>query len=168
MIIINEPAVYKLIMRSNKPNAQPFQEFVCGEILPSIRKKGEYKIDDERKMILNRPIKQLLQLSEIDVEAEKLEMEFDIFSWSSKCIIYLAYIGKGLVKVGFSDRKSLEREKKHMSCESKYEQFRYLKAFEISGKPIDTILKNFLQRYKVVFHNLLHLKNLVIKLNRFY
>jgi hypothetical protein len=40
-----------------------------------------------------------------------------------------------------------------MSCESKYEQFRYLKAFEISGKPIDTILKNSLQRYKVVFHN---------------
>jgi prophage antirepressor-like protein len=71
-------------MRSNKPNALTFQNFVCGEILPSIRKKGEYKLDDERKMILNRPIKQLLQLSEIDIEAEKLEMEFDIFYWSFK------------------------------------------------------------------------------------
>jgi len=40
MNIINEPALYKLIIRSNKPIAQPFQEYVCEEILPSLRKKG--------------------------------------------------------------------------------------------------------------------------------
>ena len=39
MIILSEPAVYKLIMRSNKPVAQKFQEVVCEEILPSLRKK---------------------------------------------------------------------------------------------------------------------------------
>jgi prophage antirepressor-like protein len=44
MKIINESALYKLIMRCNKPMAQKFQEVVCGEILPSIRKKGEYKL----------------------------------------------------------------------------------------------------------------------------
>ena len=44
MIIINEAGLYKLIMRSNKPVAQKFQEVVCEEILPSLRKKGEYKI----------------------------------------------------------------------------------------------------------------------------
>ena len=44
MNIINEAAVYRLIMRSNKPIAQKFQEVVCGEILPTLRKKGEYKI----------------------------------------------------------------------------------------------------------------------------
>ena len=44
MNIISEPAVYKLIMRSNKPIAQKFQEVVCEEILPSLRKKGEYHI----------------------------------------------------------------------------------------------------------------------------
>ena len=44
MIILSEPAVYCLIMRSNKPIAKKFQEAVCEEILPSIRKKGEYKI----------------------------------------------------------------------------------------------------------------------------
>lgn len=44
MNIINEAAVYRLIMRSNKPIAQKFQEVVCGEILPMLRKKGEYKI----------------------------------------------------------------------------------------------------------------------------
>ena len=43
MNIVNEAGLYKIIMRSKKPIAQPFQEFVCEEILPSIRKTGEYK-----------------------------------------------------------------------------------------------------------------------------
>ena len=34
MITISEAAVYKLIMRSNKPIAEKFQEYVCEEILP--------------------------------------------------------------------------------------------------------------------------------------
>jgi len=46
MNIISEPAVYKLIMRSNKPIAQKFQEYVCEEILPSIRKTGEFKLKE--------------------------------------------------------------------------------------------------------------------------
>ena len=44
MIMLSEPAVYSLIMRSNKPIAKKFQEVVCEEILPTLRKKGEYKI----------------------------------------------------------------------------------------------------------------------------
>ena len=46
MKIISEPAVYKLIIRSNKQIAQKFQEVVCEEILPSLRKKGEYKLQE--------------------------------------------------------------------------------------------------------------------------
>ena len=46
MIIIKEPALYKLIMRSTKPVAQVFQEAVCEEILPSIRKTGEFKLKE--------------------------------------------------------------------------------------------------------------------------
>ena len=44
--IINEAGLYKLIMRSNKPIAEKFQEAVCEDILPSLRKKGEYKIQN--------------------------------------------------------------------------------------------------------------------------
>ncbi len=56
MLIINEAGLYKLIMRSNKPIAQKFQEVVCEEILPSLRKKGEYKIQsiiDKNKELEN-------------------------------------------------------------------------------------------------------------------
>ena len=42
MIFINEQNLYKVIMRSDKPQAEPFQDWVCGEVLPSIRKTGGY------------------------------------------------------------------------------------------------------------------------------
>ena len=42
MTFINETNLYKVIMRSDKPQAEPFQEWVCGEVLPSIRKNGGY------------------------------------------------------------------------------------------------------------------------------
>ena len=46
MSIINESALYRMIMRSNKLIAEKFQNCVCEEILPSIRKTGEYKLKE--------------------------------------------------------------------------------------------------------------------------
>lgn len=39
---VNEQNLYKVIMRCDKKNAEPFQDWVCGEILPTIRKHGGY------------------------------------------------------------------------------------------------------------------------------
>lgn len=44
MNFVNEKNLYKVIMRSDKPQAEPFQDWVCGEVLPSIRKTGEYSV----------------------------------------------------------------------------------------------------------------------------
>lgn len=41
---INEQNLYRLIMRSDKPIAEPFQDWVCGDVLPSIRKTGSYNM----------------------------------------------------------------------------------------------------------------------------
>lgn len=40
LTFISEKNLYKVIMRSDKPQAEPFQDWVCGEVLPSIRKHG--------------------------------------------------------------------------------------------------------------------------------
>jgi len=40
--IISEPGLYRLIMRSRRPEAEPFQDWVVGEVLPAIRKTGSY------------------------------------------------------------------------------------------------------------------------------
>ena len=37
---LTESGVYKLIFKSRKPNAEKFQDWVTGEVLPSIRKHG--------------------------------------------------------------------------------------------------------------------------------
>ena len=41
---VNEQNLYKVIMRSDKPQAETFQDWVCGEVLPSIRKTGNYSV----------------------------------------------------------------------------------------------------------------------------
>ncbi|MGG9998964.1 BRO-N domain-containing protein [Pseudovibrio ascidiaceicola] len=42
VMIISESGLYKLIMRSDKPEAKRFQNWVTQEVLPSIRKTGTY------------------------------------------------------------------------------------------------------------------------------
>jgi prophage antirepressor-like protein len=49
VIVINEAAVYKLAFRSNKPEADVFTNWVSGEVLPAIRKTGEYRVRQRRK-----------------------------------------------------------------------------------------------------------------------
>lgn len=45
-IIIPEPDIYRLIIKSNLPSAEKFETWVFEEVIPSIRKKGFYgKID---------------------------------------------------------------------------------------------------------------------------
>lgn len=46
--IINESGLYRLILRSNMPNAEMFTEWVTSDVLPSIRKYGSYFLDNER------------------------------------------------------------------------------------------------------------------------
>lgn len=41
-IIISEPGLYKLVMRSRKPEAKEFQRWVTHEVLPQIRRTGGY------------------------------------------------------------------------------------------------------------------------------
>lgn len=40
--IISEPGLYRLVMRSRKPEAKEFQRWVTHEVLPSIRRTGGY------------------------------------------------------------------------------------------------------------------------------
>lgn len=44
MTYINEGNLYRLIIKSRKPEAEPFESWVCDEVLPTIRKTGSYTI----------------------------------------------------------------------------------------------------------------------------
>ena len=63
---ITEQNLYKVIMRSDKPQAEPFQDWVCGEVLPSIRKTGSYSTEK-----LLSPSELILKLAQMNVENER-------------------------------------------------------------------------------------------------
>lgn len=42
MIVVNESGLYSVLLRSDKPEAKPFKRWVTHEVLPSIRKTGQY------------------------------------------------------------------------------------------------------------------------------
>lgn len=56
---ITEPNLYKCIFQSRKKEAEQFQDWVCGEVLPSIRKSGGYmvaKVDETPEQIMARAL----------------------------------------------------------------------------------------------------------------
>jgi len=69
MIYVNEQNLYKVIMRSDKPQAEPFQDWVCGEVLPSIRKTGSYSIQNLSRKEL------ALMVIQAEEENERLALE---------------------------------------------------------------------------------------------
>nr|BEK68792.1 hypothetical protein KPHV_60190 [Kitasatospora purpeofusca] len=42
--IINEPGLYSLILRSDRPDARAFKRWVTHEVLPSVRRTGSYSV----------------------------------------------------------------------------------------------------------------------------
>lgn len=44
MLIINEGNLYRAIFQSKKPEAEQFTDWVTEEVLPALRKSGEYKV----------------------------------------------------------------------------------------------------------------------------
>jgi prophage antirepressor-like protein len=46
--LISESGLYKLVMRSDKPEAREFQDWVTRVVLPAIRKDGAYVMGEEK------------------------------------------------------------------------------------------------------------------------
>lgn len=42
--IVNESGLYSVILRSDKPEAKPFRKWVTSEVLPALRKTGQYQM----------------------------------------------------------------------------------------------------------------------------
>lgn len=63
--VISEGGVYKLVFRSNKPEAEQFSDWVAEEVLPSIRKTGQYIAQPKSQSEL------ILMLAQQNVENEK-------------------------------------------------------------------------------------------------
>lgn len=75
-LIISEPGLYKLIMRSRKPEAKGFQRWITHEVLPTIRKHGIYATETTIDQILADPDFGIRLLTDLKEErAKRIEAE---------------------------------------------------------------------------------------------
>lgn len=101
-----EGEVYRLTMKSKLPNAEKFQDWVCGEVLPSIRKHGAYMTDNVLEQAISNPdfmIGLLQNLkeeqkkrveAEAKIEADKPKVLFSEAVTTSKTSILIGDLAK--------------------------------------------------------------------------
>lgn len=126
IVYVNEKNLYKAIMRSDKPNAEPFQDWVCGEVLPSIRKHGAYMTPETIEKTLTSPdflIQLATQLkneqekrkqAEAKIEADKPKVLFSEAVEASKKSILIRELAKIITQNGYQigEKQLYERLRK--------------------------------------------------------
>lgn len=71
--VVSESGVYQLIMRSRAKNAERFQDWVCEEVLPSIRKTGGYGNQLELPKTLGEAMR-LAADTQLELEAQQAQL----------------------------------------------------------------------------------------------
>ena len=118
-IYISEPGLYSLIMHSKKEFAKKFQKLVYEEILPSIRKYGQFtllkkleEIEEKQKQLEQEKLilQQESNKKDKEIEQRKIENELHIKNMATKeknGYIYIAttdiYASKNQFKIGRTD-----------------------------------------------------------------
>lgn len=75
-LLISEPGLYRLVMKSRKPEAKEFQRWVTHEVLPQIRKHGAYMTQQTLDKALTSPdflIQLATKLKEKQEKVKELE-----------------------------------------------------------------------------------------------
>lgn len=89
---ISEPGLYAAIMRSRKAEALPFQNWVTTEVLPTIRKTGQYQAPqtlEQRSLALMQELTAVVQEQKAQLEAAKPKVEAfeDFLSAEGSCSV---------------------------------------------------------------------------------
>jgi anti-repressor protein len=75
--IINESGLYKVILRSDKPEAKNFTRWVTHEVLPSIRKHGAYITTSKMEEILSDPENMVRLANSLKTENRQLQLQIE-------------------------------------------------------------------------------------------
>lgn len=121
----------------------------------------------KERVDLDKSVRCLTDMSELDAEAKELESDYDWSKNSNSLCVYVAYVGNGYIKVGGSDCGLAERIAKHTSSESKYNQFRILDTFEVSSLKMEIELHDSLYQYRQTYHKQKEIYKYSGNLNKF-
>lgn len=80
-VFVSEPGLYALLTKSKKPEAEHFTEWICEEILPSLRKTGQYGVmKQENENLHNQLIKSNQALIDFGNKLEKARQDAVVLS----------------------------------------------------------------------------------------
>jgi prophage antirepressor-like protein len=127
---LTEKGLYKLLMRSNKPKAESFQEWVI-DILVSIRETGKYELQVKFDEIFETyRIALEKEGNRNKIELEKVQHNALIDAFKDKYVVYIGKIyendGKYLIKIGST--KQIQNRARDLNKE--YKSFNIFKVFE--------------------------------------
>ena len=128
MTFVNESGLYRTIFKSRKEKALEFQDWVCSEVIPSIRKHGAYITDEVLK-----DDKKLNEAIQAIKEEYKEKIDFADAFLASEDSAYIAvfadYLTKNGVKMGRNQLFKWFKDKKVLVCHggNYYPSARYMK-----------------------------------------
>lgn len=119
MNFVNEPNLYKCIFQSRKKEAELFQDWICEEVIPSIRKNGSYSLQHRIPQTFAEALRLAADLQEENERQQKMlveqapKVEFYDDVVDSKDALPMAMVAKTLnMGIGRNKLFSFLREKK--------------------------------------------------------
>lgn len=102
--LISESGLYKLVMRSDKPDAKAFQDWVTRVVLPAIRKDGGYVLGEEKVATGELDEDELVMraMAVMQRKVERLKAERDSLADDNARLLPSAQVGEAVGR-----RKSL-------------------------------------------------------------
>ena len=160
-IFINESGLYQLILSSKKEEAKKFKKWITADVLPSIRKHGEYKLKQSLNQ-LTASFKDQLSLKEKENSElkNKLSLVGDLVIERGNIkrtqIFYIAtskiYSCQNIFKIGGVDNYSLikSRFKTYNTERPKKDVFYYAAIFICHDyRLVENMISSFLFNFKI-------------------
>lgn len=138
---ITEADIYRLVMRSKLPEAERFQDWVCEEVLPSIRKHGAYLTDAALQRVVTEP-DFLIGLANAIKEERKNRMAVE-----AKCEKQKLLIGRQQEQIEELGRRTSYVELV-LQCKGLLDITQIAQDYGISGRKLNTILHEKGIQYK--------------------
>jgi prophage antirepressor-like protein len=113
--IINEPGLYSLIIRSNKPEAKNFKRWITHNVLPTIRKTGKYEIQGMSELDLI--IRSAQVLKNIETRVHTLEAKTHLNSGQTGYWTITAWCKLNNLKISLDEAMLRGRESTKLSNE---------------------------------------------------